>query len=61
MYADIENNIKNTPKHDWLESACVEQAEKAGFKLVDKLFYELSGISGNGNKNEPIFIFKKEE
>ena len=52
-------NIRNTSKHDWLESACIEQAMIAGFEYEDTIYYEISSSSKSSNKEEPVFIFKK--
>jgi len=52
-------NIADTPKHKWIESETILISESLGFTLMDILKLELSSISGNGAKYEPIFIFKK--
>jgi hypothetical protein len=52
-------NIANTPKHKWLESETLKICDDLGFKYIDTLNLELSSISGNGAKYEPIFIFQK--
>lgn len=52
-------NISNTPKLKWLEKETLNLARDLGFVLVNVLKMELSSISGNGFKYEPIFIFKK--
>jgi len=52
-------NIADTPKHKWIEKETILICESLGFKLMDILKLELSSISGNGAKYEPIFIFLK--
>lgn len=53
-------NISNTSTHKWIEDSCLEIANRASFRLVDILHYEMSSIGNKSNKTEPIFIFKKE-
>jgi hypothetical protein len=52
-------NISNTKEVNILEEKTKEFAEKVGFNFINELRMELSSISGNGVKYEPIFIFRK--
>ena len=53
-------NISNTKNYKWLESETESIAIGVGFRLDCILKLELSSISGNGAKHEPIFIFIKD-
>lgn len=52
-------NISNTSTHKWIEDECLRVANKASFRLVNTLHYEISGMGNKSNKAEPIFIFEK--
>ncbi len=52
-------NISNTPTNKWIEDETVRISKKMGFTQLDTLYLVLSSISGNGQKLEPIFVFKK--
>jgi len=52
-------NIANTPKHKWIEENTKEIAVDIGFEYEKTIYLILSSIAGNGQKLEPIFIFKK--
>lgn len=52
-------NISNTPTNKWIEDETVRISKKMGFIQLDTFYLVLSSISGNGQKLEPIFVFKK--
>lgn len=53
-------NIANTPTNKWIEDETIRVANSIGFKHIDTLYLVLSSIAGNGQKLEPIFVFKKQ-
>lgn len=53
-------NIADTPTNKWIEVGTVDIAKQLGFGHIDTLYLVLSSIAGNGQKLEPIFVFKKQ-
>ena len=53
-------NIANTPKYKFIEEQTIKISKECGFVLEDTLQLILSSISGQGQKYEPIFVFRKE-
>ena len=52
-------NISNTKVYNNLEEDLIKLAENTGLELITTYKMELSSISGNKRKYEPIFVFKK--
>jgi hypothetical protein len=53
-------NIANTPTNKWIEDETIRVAKSIGFNHIDTLYLVLSSIAGNGQKLEPMFVFKKQ-
>jgi hypothetical protein len=53
-------NIANTPTNKWIEGGTISLANELGFTHIDTIYLVLSSIAGNGQKLEPIFVFKKQ-
>jgi hypothetical protein len=52
-------NIANTTKYKIIETETVRLSKEMGFDHVDTLYLILSSVAGNGQKLEPIFVFRK--
>ena len=52
-------NIANVPTAKDLEERTIQKAKELGFEIEETLYMVLSSISGKGEKQEPVFIFRK--